>query len=192
MRRRVGCRCAGRSGNPLRRSRGGRGRRGRCLRPGASSAVRSSASRYIGARKPTTSSCSSGRRRCSQLVVAASVWPGSGSRPSSAMGERAAISTWFWRGAFNETARLSKPKSRSASLKRAWWSPSTNSVSTSTSRSSAAMAWITAGGIAFRPVRWFRFQAARWRVSCCVCGGMVVRPGEGVVARRYGGGKTRA
>ena len=37
--------------------------------------------------------------------------------------------------------------------------------------SSAAMAWITAGGIAFLPVRWFRFQAAKWRVSACVCGG---------------------
>ena len=31
--------------------------------------------------------------------------------------------------------------------------------------SSAAIAWITAGGIAFLPVRWFRFQAARCRVS---------------------------
>ena len=69
------------------------------------------------------------------------------------------------------------------SLKRAWWSPSTNSVSTSTSMSSAAMAWITAGGIAFLPVRWFRFQAAKWSVSCGVRWPWWCDPGEGVVAR---------
>ena len=109
------------------------------------------------------------------------------------MGERAAISTWFWRGALTETARLSRPKSFRLSLKRAWWSPSTNSVSTSTSMSSAAMAWMTAGGIDFLPVRWFRFQAARWRVSCDMNvrsvrwgGGTKVRPGLGVgTARKW-------
>ena len=35
------------------------------------------------------------------------------------MEQRAAISTWFWRGAFTETARLSKPMSLELSLKRA-------------------------------------------------------------------------
>ena len=160
--------CADRSGSRPGKSRGGRARRGRCLRPGASS--------RRGRRLRGTSGRGSPRSRGAGRAVggAASWWwrlrcgraAAAGRRRP--VGERAAISTWFWRGAFTETARLSKPMSFRLSLKRAWCSPSTNSVSTSTSMSSAAMAWITAGGIAFLPVRWFRFQAARWRVSACV------------------------
>ena len=151
--RRGGCRCAGRSRSRRRTGSGGRWRGGRSRRPAASSrCVR---------RRSGTSGRAVPRLRCRARGCggAASWWsPLRCSRAaaagwSSASRLREAISTWFWRGALTETATDSKPMSFRPSLKLAWCSPSTNSVRTSTSRSSVPIACSTAGGMAFLPVR---------------------------------------